>query len=341
MTRLQSIVLAVFCLLIYVQAGASEHHIPGACENYLNELDSTKNSDLIEVSDFGSNPGNLKMYKFVPEPEPENAPLIVALHGTSESPQQYSENIGWNRLAQKHGFIVLYPAQTKTNNATLAFRWFSPEDTRRDMGESGSVKQMIDNIRKNHSVDDRRIFVTGFSAGASFATVLCCNYPELFAAGAIMAGTPFRSASSLQEGFIAMFKGISNPAEEWAKLVHDQQPGYTGRYPALIIFHGDEDRTVKQSNMHEIVKQFTEIHATDQEADHTGIIKRHRYSAFHDAYGRTVVETWQIKGMGHKYAVDPGNESDQGGKTGTFASSAGLYSAYYSLISWKLIEQMR
>ena len=333
-------ILAVLFLLCS-QVDASYRHRNDASEEYLDELTGAKSSNLVEVVEFGSNPGNLKMYKFVPEPEPVNAPLIVACHGTSENAHLYSDRIGWNELAQKYGLIILYPAQTRANNTTLGFRWYSPENALPGKGESGSVREMIENMKQNHVIDEKRIFVTGFSAGASFATALCCNYPDIFCAGAIMSGTPFGCATNLQEGFVAMFKGVIKAPKRWAKLVTDTLPGYEGSFPRLLVFHGDKDRTVNPLNMKELVKQFTALHGSDDNCYQEMPLKDHKYRAYYDNTGSVVVETIEIAGMGHTYAIDPGTETDQGGKPGSFAKEVGIYSAYYCLRSWGLVVDNR
>ena len=148
-------------------------------------------SELIEVTGFGSNPGNLKMYMYLPENAPESAPLVVVLHGCTQSAEEYAERTQWNRLADRFGFVVVYPEQKMLNNGFSCFNWFAPGDTSRDRGESLSIKQMIDKMKTEHSIDSQRVYMTGFSAGGYMAAVMLAVYPEIFAGGAVMAGGPF------------------------------------------------------------------------------------------------------------------------------------------------------
>jgi poly(3-hydroxybutyrate) depolymerase len=101
-------------------------------------------TELTEVTAFGSNPGNLKMYMYAPANVPDNAPLVVVLHGCTQNANEYAERTQWNRLAERFGFIVIYPEQQVVNNVLFCFNWFFPADASRDKGESLSIKQMID-----------------------------------------------------------------------------------------------------------------------------------------------------------------------------------------------------
>ena len=73
---------------------------------------------------FGSNPGQLKAWIYAPERAVSGAPLVVVLHGCTQNAAGYDESAGWSRLAEKHGFVLLYPEQQRSNNPNLCFNWF-------------------------------------------------------------------------------------------------------------------------------------------------------------------------------------------------------------------------
>ncbi|MGH7330056.1 MAG: extracellular catalytic domain type 1 short-chain-length polyhydroxyalkanoate depolymerase, partial [Polyangiaceae bacterium] len=123
---------------------------------------------MTTVSGFGSNPGALTMYTYVPAGVGSNAPIVVAMHGCTQSAADYV-NAGWNDLADEEKFYVVYPEQSSANNSEKCFNWFQDEDTTRDSGEALSIKQMVDWMKTKYSIDDSKVFVTGLSAGAAKA----------------------------------------------------------------------------------------------------------------------------------------------------------------------------
>ena len=160
---------------------------------------------LREIANFGSNPGNLRMHAYVPDGVAASPALVVALHGCTQTADSYDQGTGWSDLADRLGFILVFPEQQPANNPKNCFSWFLPGDTARDSGEALSIRQMIAKAVAEFGVDRSRIFVTGLSAGGAMASVMLATYPEIFAGGAIIAGLPYGSASTVQEAFEAMF----------------------------------------------------------------------------------------------------------------------------------------
>ena len=295
-------------------------------------------SELTEVTDFGSNPGNLKMYQYLPEALSANAPLVVVLHGCTQSADEYSERTQWNRLADRFGFAVIYPEQKLLNNGFSCFNWFVPEDASRDSGEALSIKQMIDKMKADHSIDAQRVFVSGLSAGGYMAAVMLAVYPEIFAGGAVMAGGPFRCATDAVDAQNNCTKGLTDrtPAQ-WGDLVRAAS-GYSGPFPILSVFHGSMDSTVDDQNMTELMEQWTNIHGTDPIPDTDVLFRGNPHLTYNDSSGRPVVETYHIQGMRHAVSVDPGTGEDQGGAVGAYAEDHDVYAAYYAARFWGLIS---
>jgi poly(hydroxyalkanoate) depolymerase family esterase len=295
-------------------------------------------SELTEVTDFGTNPGNLKMYTYLPEKVPDNAPLVVVLHGCTQNAEEYAERTQWNRLADRFGFAVIYPEQKMLNNGFSCFNWFSPADASRDGGESLSIKQMIDKMRTDHSIDSQRVYVTGLSAGGYMAVVMLAVYPEVFAGGAVMAGGPFGCATNAVDAQNNCMKGLTDrtPAQ-WGDLVR-LASGHSGPFPILSVFHGSMDPTVDDQNMTELVEQWTNIHGTDAVPDSDDLFRGHPHRTYNDGNGRPVVETYHIQGMLHAVSVDPGSGEDQGGAVGAYAEDHDVYAAYYAALFWGLIN---
>lgn len=289
-----------------------------------------------QVNSFGANPGNLAMYQYIPAGISGNAPVVVAMHGCTQDAATYANESGWNTLADQYKFYVVYPQQNSGNNPSKCFNWFKNEDINRGQGEASSIKAMVDYIKTNYSVDNARVFVTGFSAGAAMTTTMLAAYPDVFSSGAVNAGIPYKAATSMLGAFSAMGGNVSKTPAQWGNLVRGQLSSFTGTYPTVAVFHGSSDPTVKDPNLGEITKQWTNVHNTDANADATNNsfegnpnISQKKYK---NNNGKTVVVTYKIAGMGHAIAVDPGTGATQGGQTGAYATDQNFYSSYWTVV---------
>jgi feruloyl esterase len=193
---------------------------------------------LRETRDFGANPGQLRMFSYIPFAVPEQAPLIVVLHGCGQTAAAYDHGAGWSTLADRYGFALVMPEQQRTNNPNGCFNWFRPEDTRCGRGEAASIRQMVETMVRKNNIDPDRIFVTGLSAGGAMTSVMLACYPETFAAGAIIAGLPYGAASDVQQAFQRMFHGPSRPARHWGDVVRAAAPRHAGPWPRISVWHG-------------------------------------------------------------------------------------------------------
>src|ERR1019366_3033902 len=141
-------------------------------------------SSLTQVTSFGANPGNLLMFAYAPQAVAQDAPLVLALHGCTQTASVFSD-AGWNGLADTYKFYVVYPQQQSQNNTETCFNWFgntsgNTADITRGQGEAASIMAMIDTMKSTYSIDPKRIFVSGFSAGAAYAVALLAMYPDVF-----------------------------------------------------------------------------------------------------------------------------------------------------------------
>ena len=211
------------------------------------------------VSGFGSNPGNLRMFTYTPSQLAPNPGLVVVLHGCTQTAAAYAHGAGWLTLADRYGFALLLPEQQMSNNQNGCFNWFLPGDTRRGGGEALSIRQMIENMVIENKIDRRRVFITGLSAGGAMTSVMLACYPEVFAAGAIIAGLPYGAARNVQQAFECMFQSPPRSAREWGDLVRAATP-YRGPWPRISVWHGTSDKMVVPSNAREILKQWTDVH---------------------------------------------------------------------------------
>jgi len=293
---------------------------------------------LIETNGFGSNPGNLVMRSFVPDLLPPSAPLVVVLHGCTQTAASYDHGAGWSTLARQFGFAVLFPEQQRANNPNLCFNWFLPEDTQRDQGEMLSIRQMADRMVREHGLDRSRLFVTGLSAGGAMAGSLLACYPDVFSAGAIIAGLPYGCATNTQEALTAMFQGGNQTKRVWGDMVR-RASSHTGPWPRVQVWHGTADTTVKPSNAAEIVKQWLDLHDCGAEPGIEDAVSGFPHRVWLTG-GEPVVEAYSITGMGHGTPIDPNasDPDDRCGAPGPHFLEMGISSTAIVARSWGLLR---
>lgn len=294
---------------------------------------------LSEVGDFGDNPGALRMLTYVPPGLRPGAPLVVALHGCTQTAAGYDQGCGWSAMAERLGFAVLMPEQRPGNNPKRCFNWFAPEDTRRGSGEVASIHQMVDWMLQRHRLDPGRVFITGLSAGGGMSVAMLACYPEVFAAGAIIAGLPYGAAASVPQAFEAMFHPQSRSPAERAAPVRAAS-GHTGPWPRISVWQGGADRTVAPANADEILKQWLELHGLVLErpsGNGTADGVTHRLWLGPD--GRRLVEAHSIDSLAHGVPLNPLAEAeaeDRIGQAGPYMLDVGLSSTHAILNFWGL-----
>jgi poly(hydroxyalkanoate) depolymerase family esterase len=299
---------------------------------------------LVETAAFGDNPGHLRMLSYVPAGLPAGAPLVVVLHGCTQTAAEYDRGTGWSSLAESFGFALLFPEQRRTNNANLCFDWFQPEDTTRGSGEVASIAAMVAAMIDSHGLSRRRVYVTGLSAGGAMTAAMLATYPDLFAGGAIIAGLPFGSASTMPEAFGAMGQGRIRSAKEQGDRVRAASEHH-GAWPTVSIWQGTSDTTVNPVNAEELAKQWADVHGVADAAPKVSMVDGASHRVWRDAAGREVVETYIITGLGHATPIDPDAAvaDAQCGRAGVsrFIVPAGISSTYVIAESWGLIGRRR
>ncbi len=285
-------------------------------------------SPLQEVTAFGDNPGNLRMFAFVPPQLQKPRALVVVLHGCGQTAAGYDLGAGWSMLARHYGFALLMPEQQRANNANTCFNWFNPEDTARDGGEARSIREMVAHMSKAHRIDPRRIFVTGLSAGGGMTSVMLATYPEVFAAGAVIAGLPYGIAANLREALDGMFHSPARPERELGDFVR-RASDHRGPWPRISVWHGSADRTVNPGNANEIVKQWLDLHDLPAEPMAETIVDGHPRQAWWNADGETLVESYVINDMAHGTPLGVADNDQRYGVEGAFLIEAGISSSYH------------
>lgn len=297
-------------------------------------------SPLVETAGFGSNPGALRMFSFVPKNLQEPPALVVVLHGCGQTAAGYDLGAGWSTLAKHYGFALLMPEQQTSNNGRACFNWFNPEDTARGSGEACSIRQMIAQMVSDVDIDPHRIFVTGLSAGGAMTSVMLATYPEVFAAGAIIAGLPFGVASNVGEALNGMFQSPSRAAGQLGDLVRNASD-HKGPWPKLSVWHGSADRTVNPANADEIVKQWLDVHQLPSMPMSEGMVDGYPRQVWWNADGETIVESYTITDMAHGTPLGIAGNDERYGEQGAFLIEAGISSSYHIANFFGLTEWIR
>ena len=290
---------------------------------------------LAETWSFGSNPGQLRMWAYVPHGLREGAPLVVVLHGCGQSASAYANGAGWCALADRLGFAVLAPEQSPSNNMNGCFNWFLPDDVARGRGEAASIREMVDTLVGALGLDARRVFVTGLSAGGAMACALLAAYPEVFAGGAIIAGLPYAAAGTLSEALRAMQKPASRTPREWGDAVRRASP-HKERRPKISIWHGDADFTVSPANAEALVAQWTDLHELAGGRFESTADGGHRRRIWRNSAGTAMVEAHLVRGMGHGTPILADGSAEACGTTGPFILSADISSSSMIAAFWGL-----
>jgi poly(hydroxyalkanoate) depolymerase family esterase len=269
----------------------------------------SQSENLQYIANFGKNSAGLKMYYYAPPHLKKAAPLVVVLHGCTETAATCADLTGWNTLADRDSFAVLYPEQRFLNNPQRCFNWFYQGNQARGKGEPASIVAMVEFLIQKHNLDSNRVFVTGLSAGAAAAVTLSVTYPDVFSGAAIFAGGAYKSATSVVNAPDVMLGRVTKTPDEWATLARAAFPNYTKNYPKLMIAQGDADIVVSPKNANELIAQFTALHQTDTKADSVFVEfegnKKIEKQIFCDSTKQNaIIVYYRFRGMNHALPAD-------------------------------------
>jgi poly(hydroxyalkanoate) depolymerase family esterase len=247
---------------------------------------------------FGNDAGTRRYMLFVPAGYARGAsapvPQVVMLHGCTQSPDDFAAGTRMNQLADVHGFLVAYPAQTANANGAKCWNWFRPEDQAHGRGEPSLIAGIARQVAADYRIDPRRVFVAGLSAGAAMAVILGETYPDVFAAVGAHSGLPFAAAHDMASAFTAMKAGPGQAAATPTDTTQTTVP--------TIVFHGDADHTVAASNGRAIVRDASVGADITVETGEASGGRSYTRKIFADAAGRARGEHWLVHGTGHAWS---------------------------------------
>ena len=243
---------------------------------------------------FTDTAGSRNYKLFIPRGyDGQAVPLLVMLHGCTQSPDDFAAGTRMNALAETHACLVVYPEQPASANAQKCWNWFVPDDQERGRGEPALLAGITRQVMRDYRVDPRRVYVAGLSAGGATAAIMAAAYPDLFAAVGVHSGLARGAARDLKSALSAMLQG------ETVSAARDGRPVPT------IVFHGTVDKTVNPRNGDRVVAQAL--------AGAVGLQKRTEQGKAGDGHafertlyvaadGTVVLEHWAVQGAGHAWS---------------------------------------
>lgn len=249
--------------------------------------------------------------------------VLVMLHGCTQSPDDFALGTQMNRLADEHGFLVVYPEQPAQANPSKCWNWFQPQDQARDAGEPSLIAGIAGEVLKRHGADPRRVFVAGLSAGAAMAVVMGETYPDVFAGVGAHSGLPYAAAHDIPSALSVMKHGRSGLAA-LRGLAAPPASAQAAQAVPLIVFHGDRDHTVQHDNATALVAQAAHVQRARLGPDaltartqvgRAGTGRGYSRTVHVDNEGRTLIEAWTLHGAGHAWSGGDarGSYTDAGG----------------------------
>lgn len=250
---------------------------------------------------FSCSAGALDYKLYIPAGlEGRRAPLLLMLHGCTQTPDDFARGTRMNQLAGQHGYVVAWPQQSASRNQNRCWNWFRGSDQQRGQGEPAVLAALTRHLVERHRLDDHRVFVAGLSAGGAMAAVLASTHPDVYAAIGVHSGLPVGLASDVPSAFAAMRTGKGNG--------HGRAAALADRTVPAIVFHGDGDKTVHPRNGAGVVAQSL-CTARSGTAKHEVTVEHgiaaggRRYTRTqHVHQGRVSAEHWVTHGAPHAWS---------------------------------------
>jgi poly(hydroxyalkanoate) depolymerase family esterase len=257
-------------------------------------------ASLVEVTNFGDNPGRMRMHVYVPDARPAQPAIVVAMHGCGGSGPGFYSSSEFASLANRHGFIVIYPSAQQEAGFGKCFDTWSAAAKRRGGGSDPvSIVSMVTYVQQRHSGDPNRVYATGSSSGGMMTQHMLALYPDVFKAGAAFMGVPFNCFANAADfpppGSKCTNGTMNRTPQQWGDAVRQAHPGYTGPRPRMQLWHGTADFLVPYSLLQESIEQWTNVFGLSQTPTSTDTPRpnwnRRRYA--------DKVEAYSIQGAGH------------------------------------------
>jgi poly(hydroxyalkanoate) depolymerase family esterase len=226
------------------------------------------------------------------------APLVVMLHGCTQDPDDFARGTRFNEHAERAGAIVAYPEQPAQHNAQKCWNWFDPNHQSATLGEPDIIYRITREVMAGHSVDPKRVYIGGVSAGGAMALNTAGAHPDFYAAVGVHSGIPWRAARDVGTALQVMRSGpaadtdlVDNPRALLRAIHRDYLP--------VIVFHGAADAVVHPENGRRLASQWAVAGGAKdflrRDSTEGGLAVRR------DVWG-PIAELWMVEGLGHAWS---------------------------------------
>ncbi|TMC40170.1 MAG: PHB depolymerase family esterase [Chloroflexi bacterium] len=303
---------------------------------------------MLQQYTYSSPAGNLPYVVYTPLNYRAGTPvpLLVMMHGCTQSAADFAAGTQMNLVAEEHNFIVVYPQQVRKNNSLYCWNWFDLANQSRDHGEPAMIVGIVQDILQNTAqwtIDTARIYVAGISAGAAMSVILGATYPDIFAAIGIHSGFEYQALKSHRGALTISKRGGPDPLQQG--LAAYEAMGSYARIVPTIVFHGTKDTVINITNGDQVVQQWMQ---TDMLASHDTYVADFNAPATATTYkiptgyaytvytwqnsrGKTIQEYWKVNGLGHAWSG--------GNSSGSYTDSRGP-SASHALYAFFMHHSM-
>jgi poly(hydroxyalkanoate) depolymerase family esterase len=244
-------------------------------------------------------------------------PLLVMLHGCTQTAEDFAAGTRMNRLAEQHGFIVAYPQQMRKSNRALCWNWFKSAHQFRNRGEPARIAHIVQTISQKTSqwtIDSQQIYVVGASAGAAMAVILGATYPDIFAAIGVHSGIEYQAVTNIIDTLKVIRHGGPEPILQGQKAF--EAMGSYKRVVPTIVFQGTHDRIVPPISSDRVVQQWMQTNHLVSPDLYLADFKKptttstgqvpggYAYTVYtwEDSRGNEVQAYWKIHGLGHAWS---------------------------------------
>ncbi len=193
--------------------------------------------------------------------ETERLPVVVVLHGCKQTHLDMQSISGFDAIADRERFIVVYPFIT--SHPVWRFRncwgWWIPRQRTRGRGEIADIQQMVATVVADFAADPTRLHICGLSAGAAMSVIALATHSDVWRSGASVAGVPYGESARA----VKYARSVPVRYKPIATLRLLLQRVLRGDAPDLLVIQSEADRLVDVAlsrNLVEIWRQTCRLH---------------------------------------------------------------------------------
>ncbi len=161
------------------------------------------------------------------------APLVVMAHGCQTTAAQEEQITRFDKLADRYGFVVLYPEVDPIGKATPGpfancWKFLDPAVYFRGFGDTAAIAQMTHEMMRLRDIDRQRVYMVGVSGGGLITSASAAAYPDLYTAVGIVESAGYADGPCFTNG-------VGTPVQASAQLAYEAEGSYARVVPIFVI----------------------------------------------------------------------------------------------------------